>query len=135
MSAYMEHEKFKRENKVVSTDYEVEEKRTAVEEDGETIYLNNDSPTETVTRAVEGKLAEDVRKRVKATPDAPVLITEEDTVYWLSELTAENYYRMTVKCNGIEKSFGHSAAWLNFDRLLVWLDENPETPIGDEVEG
>ena len=133
MSAYMEHEKFKADNKVVSSDYEVVEKSTVIEEDGELITLNNDEPTETVTRQVEGKLAEDVRKRVKAAPDAPVFITETDSVVWLSELTAENDYRMIVKCNDVEKSFNHSAAWLNFDRLLVWLDEDPETPIGGEV--
>lgn len=133
MNAYKEHLAFQNQNKVVHTDSELVKKSTVVEEDGEKITLNNDAKSETVTRQVEGKLAEDIRKRVKASPDAPVLITEKDGVYWLSELTAENYYEMTVKCNGVEKEFNHGAASLNFDYLLVWLAEDPETPIDEEV--
>lgn len=132
MDAYKEHLAFQNQNNVVHTDSELVEKSTVIEEDGETITLNNDERSETVTRQVEGKLAEDIRKRVKASPDAPVFITEKDGVYWLSELTAENYYEMTVKCNGVEKEFEHGAAWLNFDYLIAWLSEDPETPIGGE---
>jgi hypothetical protein len=131
--AYKEHAEFLRNNKVVHTDSELVEKSTVIEEDGEMITLNNDEQSETVTRQVEGKLAEDIRKRVKAAPDAPVFITEKDGVYWLSEITAESYYEMTVKCNGVEKEFDHGAAWLNFQYLLEWLDEDPETPISGEA--
>lgn len=129
MSAYKEHLAFQNQNKVVHTESELVKKSTVVEEDGEQITLNNDAKSKTVTRQVEGKLAEDIRKRVKAAPDAPVLITEKDGIYWLSELTAENYYEMTVKCNGVEKEFNHWAASLNFDYLLTWLAEDPETPV------
>jgi hypothetical protein len=133
MDAYKQHIEFQNSNKVVSTDSELVEKSVVVEEDGEMITINNDERAEIVTRQVEGKLAEDIRKRVKAASDSPVFITEKDGVCWLSELTAENYYEMTIKCNNVEKVFDHGAAWLNFDRLLVWLDEDPETPSDDEV--
>ena len=133
MDAYKEHLAFQSQNKVVHTDSELVEKSTVIEEDGEMITLHNDETAEIVTRQVEGKLAEDIRKRVKAAPDAPVFITEKDGVGWLSTLTAENYYEMTVKCNGVEKEFHLGAAWLNFDHLLAWLAEDPETPIGGEI--
>jgi hypothetical protein len=133
MDAYKEHEKFKQDAKVVSTDSEVKHRSTTVEEDGELIVLNNDETKNTVTRQVEGKLAEDVRKRVKAGSDVPVFITEDEGVYWLSELTAANYYEMTVKCNGVEKSFELMTASRNFEALLNWLDEDPNTPIGEDV--
>lgn len=133
MDAYKAHLAFQDQNKVVHTDSELVEKSTVIEEDGEQVTLNNDERSETVTRQVEGKLAEDIRKRVKAATDAPVFITEKDGVYWLSELTAENYYEMTVKCNGVEKEFNHGAAWLNFDHLLAWLAQDPEAPIDREI--
>jgi hypothetical protein len=133
MDAYKEHLEFQKQNKVVHSDSELVEKSTVVYEDGEQITINNDEQSEIVTRQVEGKLAEDIRKRVKAAPDTPVFITEKDGVYWSSELTAENYYEMTVKCNGVEKEFNLGAASLNFDHLIAWLAEDPETPIGGEI--
>jgi hypothetical protein len=94
----------------------------------------DDDETETVARLVEGQLAVDVRKRVKAPADAPVVMVEVRQEYWLSDVTAENDYRMTVKCNGVEKTFNFYSAHENFKRLLNWLDADPETPIGGEED-
>lgn len=68
------HEKFEKNSTVISSDEKVTKRSTYIEDDG--VTLNNDEKQKTVERLVEGKLAEDVRKRVKASPDAPVLITE-----------------------------------------------------------
>lgn len=125
------HEDFENNSKVVSEDEKVTEHRTYIED--EDVTLNNDEKMTLVERQVEGKLAEDIRKRVKATPDAVVLITEEETLYWLSELTAEMNYRTVIKCAGVEKKFNLSAAHRNFEALLNWLDEDPDSPIGEEV--
>ena len=99
----------------------------------EDVTLNNDEKKKTVERLVEGKLAEDVRKRVKASPNEPVSSPEVEGLYWLSEVTADNYYNTTIRCGAVEKKFNLYAAHLNFEALLNWLDEDPETPIGDEV--
>jgi hypothetical protein len=90
--------------------------------------------TETVERLVEGQLAVDVRKRVKAPVDAPVFIEEVKEDCWLSDITADSDYRMTVKCNGVEKKFNFFSAHENFKRLLAWLDADPETPVGGEED-
>lgn len=81
--------------------------------------------TETVERLVEGKLAEDVRKRVMASADAPVVIVEVNLKYWLTEWTSDNDYRMVIKCNGTEVEFDSYSAQKNFQKLLEWLDEEP----------
>lgn len=125
------HEKFEKNSTVISSDEKVTKRSTYIEDEG--VTLNNDEKQKTVERLVEGKLAEDVRKRVKASPDAPVLITEVEGLYWLSEVTADNYYNTTIRCGNVEKKFNLYAAHLNFEALLKWLDEDPETPIGDEI--
>lgn len=90
--------------------------------------------TKTVARQVEGQLAVDVRRRVKAPADAPVVVVEVDQQYWLSDITAANDYRTTVKCNGVEKTFSTFSARENFRMLLEWLDADPETPVGGEED-
>lgn len=125
------HDEFEKNSTVVSADEEVTVRRTYIED--EDVTLNNDEKKKTVERLVDGKLAEDVRKRVKASPNEPVLITEVEGLYWLSELTADNYYNTTIRCGSAEKVFNLSSAHRNFEALLNWLDEDPETPIGDEV--
>lgn len=85
----------------------------------------NSSETETVERLVEGKLAEDVRKRVMAPADAPVVVVEANLKYWLSDHTSNTDYQMTVKCNGAEVEFDTYSAQQNFRKLLEWLDEEP----------
>jgi hypothetical protein len=81
--------------------------------------------TETVERLIEGRLAEDVRKRVMAPADAPVVIVEVNLKYWLTDWTSETDYRMIVKCNGVENEFERFSAHENFKKLLEWLDEEP----------
>ena len=85
----------------------------------------NSPQTETVERLIEGKLAEDVRKRVLAAADAPVTIVEVNLTYWISDWTSETDYRMIVKCNGAEEEFDRYSAQENFKKLLEWLDEEP----------
>lgn len=85
----------------------------------------NSPQTETVERLVEGKLAEDVRKRVMASADAPVVIVEVNLMYWLSDHTSDTDYRMVIKCNGVEVEFDSYSAQKNFQKLLEWLDEEP----------
>lgn len=114
---------------------EFEKNSTVVSNDVFTDFETEDNDqTKTVSRQVEGQLAVDVRKRVKAPADAVVSIVEADQQYWLSDVTAANDYRMTVKCNGTEKSFNTYSAHENFKRLLNWLDADPETPIGGEED-
>jgi hypothetical protein len=125
------HDEFEKNSTVLSAKEDVKVRRTYIED--EDVTLNNDEKTETVERLVEGKLAEDVRKRAKAAPDAPVLITEVEGLYWLSEVTADNFYNTTIRVGNVEKKFHLDGAHLNFEALLNWLDEDPETPIGDEV--
>lgn len=114
---------------------EFEDNSTVVTDD---VWVDFDTEendkTETVARLVEGQLAVDVRKRVKAADNAPVILVEVVQEYWLSDITAENDYRMTVKCNGVEKVFNSYSAHENFKRLLNWLDADPETPIGGEED-
>lgn len=83
----------------------------------------NSPQTETVERIIEGKLAEDVRKRVMASADAPVVIVEVNLKYWLTDWTSDTDYRMIVKCNGVEVEFDSYSAQKNFSNLLEWLDE------------
>lgn len=114
---------------------EFEKNSTVVSNDVFTDFETEDNDqTKTVSRQVEGQLAVDVRKRVKAPADAVVSIVEADQQYWLSDVTAANDYRMTVKCNGMEKTFNTYSAHENFKRLLNWLDADPETPIGGEED-
>lgn len=126
------HDEFEKTSKVVSETESVVECRTYIED--EDVTLNNDEKTKTVERQVEGKLAEDIRKRIKAAPDAVVLITEVETLWWLSEVTSEMVYKTTIKCGGVEKKFSRDAGYQNFEALLTWLDEDPASPIGGEVE-
>ena len=125
------HKEFEDNSTVLSATEKVTKKRTYIEE--EDVTLNNDTKKGTVERLVEGKLAEDVRKRVKASPNEPVLITEVEELYWLSELTAEMNYNTTIRCGPAEKKFNLDAAHRNFEALLNWLDEDPNTPLGDEI--
>lgn len=81
--------------------------------------------TKTVERLIEGQLAVDVRHRVNAPAGAPVTIVEVDQQTWLSDITADNDYRMTVKCNGVERTFNTYSASENFRKLVEWLDEEP----------
>lgn len=90
--------------------------------------------TKTVAREVEGQLAVDVRKRVNAPADAPVVVVEVDQQVWLSDITADNDYRTTVKCNGVERTFNTYSARENFRKLLEWLDESPDTPVGGKED-
>lgn len=114
---------------------EFEKNSTVVSNDVFTDFETEDNDqTKTVSRQVEGQLAVDVRKRVKAPDDAVVSIVEADQQHWLSDVTAANDYRMTVKCNGTEKTFNTYSAHENFKRLLNWLDADPETPIGGEED-
>jgi hypothetical protein len=85
----------------------------------------NGTETETVERLIEGKLAEDVRKRVMAPADAPVFIVEVTEKYWLTDWTSGTDYQATVKCNGAEVEFDSYSAQKNFSDLLEWLDEEP----------
>jgi hypothetical protein len=85
----------------------------------------NSAQTETVERLIEGKLAEDVRKRVLAPADAPVVIVEVSLKSWLTDWTSETDYQMIVKCNGVEVEFERYSAHENFKKLLEWLDETP----------
>jgi hypothetical protein len=119
---YRKREEFEKNSTVVSEDVFVDFNTEAADE------------TETVSRLVEGQLAVDVRKRVKAPADAPVFLVEVAQDYWLSDVTAERDYRMTVKCNGVEKKFNFYSAHENFKRLLNWLDADPDTPIGGEED-
>lgn len=100
------------------------------------VFVDSDTEdndeTQTIAREVEGQLAVDVRKRVKAPADAPVVVVEIDQQVWLSDITADNDYRTTVKCNGVEKTFNTYSARENFRKLLEWLDEDPEAPVGGE---
>jgi hypothetical protein len=104
---------FKQDSKIVSEDVWVD---TETEDNDE---------TRTVERVLEGQLAVDVRKRVKASADAVVSIVEVDQQTWVSDITASNDYQMTVKCNGVEKSFNTYSASENFRKLVEWLDEDP----------
>lgn len=85
----------------------------------------NSPETEKFERLVEGKLAEDVRKRVLAPANAQVVIVEESRKYWLSDWTSDFDYHMTIKCNGAEEAFETYSAQKNFQKLLEWLDEEP----------
>ena len=80
-----------------------------------------------VIRDVEGKLAEDVRKRVGAPADAKVWVTEEEFDGWISDCTAEHTWTTTIECNGVTKEFESYDAGRNFNSLLRWLDEEPAT--------
>lgn len=122
------HEQYRKRN-------EFEDNSTVVSQDTFVDFDTEDNDeTETVARLVEGQLAVDVRKRVKAEADAPVILVEIKQDVWLSDVTAECDYRMTVKCNGVEKSFNFYSAHENFKRLLNWLDADPETPVGGEED-
>lgn len=104
----------------------VQEESTVVSQ--ETVMddtTKNSAQTETVERLIEGKLAEDVRKRVMAPDDAPVTIVEVNLKYWHSDWTSETDYRMIIKCNGAEEEFETYSAQQNFKKLLEWLDEEP----------
>lgn len=125
------HDKFESASTVISSTEKVTKRRTYIED--EDVTLNNDEKKQTVERLVEGQLAEDVRKRVKASPHEPVLIVEIEELYWLSELTADMNYNTTIRCGSVEKKFNLDNAHRNFEALLNWLDEDPNTPIGDEV--
>jgi hypothetical protein len=85
----------------------------------------NSPQKETIERSVEGKLADDVRKRVMAPADAPVTVVEVNEMHWLTDWTSDTDYRMVVKCNGVEEEFDSYSAADNFRRLLEWLDEEP----------
>lgn len=126
------YDEFEKTSKIVSETEKVVERRTYIED--EDVTLDNDEKTKTVERQVEGKLAEDIRKRIKAAPDAVVLITEIDELWWLSEVTCESNYKTTIKCGEVEKKFNLDGGDQNFAALLKWLDEDPDSPIGGEVE-
>lgn len=104
---------FKQDSTIISEDVRV---------DGET---EDNDQTKTVARMIEGQLAVDVRKRVKAPADAPVTVVEVDQQVWLSDITGSNDYQMTVKCNGVERSFNTFSASENFRKMVEWLDEDP----------
>lgn len=125
-------QKFENSSEVINTTEEVKEKRTYIED--EDVTLNNDKTKKTVEREVEGKLAEDVRKRVGAAPDEPVLVTEVEELFWLSELTAEMDYRTIIKCGKVEKLFNSYSAHQNFAMLLEWIDEDPSIPVDKPVD-
>lgn len=78
-----------------------------------------------VIRDVEGKLAEDVRKRVGAPADAKVWVTEEEFDGWISDVTSDHTWTTTIECNGVTKEFESGNAGRNFNALLAWLDEEP----------
>lgn len=82
--------------------------------------------TRTVERLVEGKLAADVRKRLNASDSEPVMVTETQNDFWMSEMTSATDYRMEVKCAGHSKKFERDSAQKNFKALLTWLEETPE---------
>lgn len=113
--------------------YELNRELIKVQEDSTVVsqeivvdgITKNSAQTETVERLIEGKLAEDVRKRVMAPADAPVTIVEVNLKYWHSDWTSETDYRMVVKCNGAEEEFERYSAQENFRKLLEWLDEEP----------
>lgn len=128
---YRKQQKSLEENStIINVSETVKKKTTYIEYDD--VTLNNDEKTKTVERKVEGKLAEDVRKRVQASPEAVVLITEVEELNWLSELTAENNYDCIIKCEGAVKKFSYYSAQQTFENLLLWLDEDPATPIGGD---
>lgn len=79
-----------------------------------------------VTRVIDGKLAEDVRKRVGAAPDAEVQVTEEEFDGWISDVTSTHTWTTIIECNGVKKEFEGISAAFNFSRLLQWLDEDAE---------
>ena len=92
----------------------------------ESEQYENDGYVDDVSKIIrlgDGKLAEDVRKRVGAPSDAQVWVTEEEFDGWISDVTAEHTWTTSIECNGVTKEFeGYNAA-LNFSRLLKWLDE------------
>lgn len=112
---------------------ELDRKRAAFKQDStvisENVWVDEETEdkdeTKTVERLIEGQLAVDVRKRVEAPSDAPVTMVEVDQQTWASDITSSNDYRMTVKCNGVEKSFSTYSASENFRKMVEWLDEDP----------
>lgn len=116
----MDFKKLDRKRKDFAQDSTVVSENVFVDEETE-----DRDETKTVERLVEGQLAVDVRKRVSAPVDAPVFVVEVDQQTWLSDLTSDNDYRMTVKCNGFERTFNTYSASENFRKLVEWLDEDP----------
>lgn len=85
--------------------------------------------TRAVERQIEGKLAEDICKRLNASPYEVVLITEYEQEYWLSDVTSQTDYRMEIRCAGEVKRFEFPSAYQNFEALINWLEEPSTKPV------
>lgn len=91
----------------------------------EQAVVTDDEQTDIIERKVEGKLAEDIRKRVDAPSDALVLITEVVQASWRNFTPVEDGYHLTVKCNGVIKEFKDYTDEEEevFANLTSWLAE------------
>ncbi|ORL93418.1 hypothetical protein A5N78_04590 [Prescottella equi] len=84
--------------------------------------------TDCVKRIVTGPIADDVRRKLGAPPDAEVVVTERTHSYGYSTLTQENNFECLIECAGVSKElYSHWGQWNSLPSIIEWLTE-PEVP-------
>lgn len=85
-------------------------------------------PERTVKRSISGKLAHDIRTRLKEAEDTPVFVTEIERLGSYSENTDFTDYTMVIECGETKKYFESNVGSENFSALISWLDgKEPDT--------
>ncbi|MDH6282837.1 hypothetical protein [Prescottella agglutinans] len=84
--------------------------------------------TACVQRVIAGALADDVRRKLGAPPDAEVTVTERSHSYGYSTLTQENDFECLIECADASKElYSHWGQWNSLPSIIEWLTE-PDTP-------
>jgi hypothetical protein len=82
---------------------------------------------ELVKREVEGKLAEDIRKRFGAEPEAKVFITELEADVKIGDETWDHFKELVIECDGNKIDFENHMFTNAFVQMLNWLKEDPDS--------
>lgn len=76
-----------------------------------------------VKRKAEGRIAEDIRKRLGITDETPVFITEAEGVFQIGDSTWENFQKLLIECGEHKIDFSDSSSsGGNFAAFLNWIE-------------
>lgn len=80
--------------------------------------------TDCVKRVITGKLAEDIRAKLGAAPDAEVTVTERNHHGHYSTLTRCDDFDCLIECAGVSKElYSHWEEWNSLPVIIEWLTE------------
>lgn len=80
--------------------------------------------TDCVKRVITGKLAEDVRTKLGAPPDAEVTVTEREHHGHYSTYTRDDDFDCLIECAGVSKElYSAWSEWNSLPLIIEWLTE------------